>query len=229
MTTIATLSLPDRFTCLIEGLFKDVSAVPSLEWGWVEIPLIKLLWRRLRRMSRLFASVLAQYHAGTLPKAGTLPAAGSARRRAAPARPTAASHPADGPRPQDDARRYGWVLHITYAAMLRRFDLIEMLDDPDMPALLATAPQLGRVLRPLCRMLALKLPDMLRLPRRPRRRVEKNPPAPDWLVNEPGAELRADGSVWMRLGASTLWRPGCGQTLEEAQKFDRPRRIWPRD
>jgi hypothetical protein len=81
----------------------------------------------------------------------------------------------------------------------------------------------------MCRMLAVKLPDMLRLPRRARRRIEKNPPAPDWLVNEPGAELRPDGSVWMRLGASTTWRkPGFWQSLEEAQKFDKPVRIWPR-
>jgi hypothetical protein len=107
--------------------------------------------------------------------------------------------------------------------------LEEMLEDPEMAALVAEAPQLGRTLRPLCRMLAVKPPAWLRLPRRPRRRIEKNPPAPDWLVNEPGAELRADGSVWMRLGASTIWRPGSGQTLEEARKFDRPRRIWPRD
>ena len=58
--------------------------------------------------------------------------------------------------------------------------------------------------------------------------VAKFPPAPEWLVNEPGAELRADGTVWMRLGASTKWRPGCGVTLEEARKFDYPVRIWPR-
>ena len=58
--------------------------------------------------------------------------------------------------------------------------------------------------------------------------VETIPPAPDWLVNEPGAMLRADGSVWMRMGASTHWRPGHPGTLEEAQKFDPPVRIWPR-
>jgi hypothetical protein len=217
----ATCPAADRFTCLMEGLFKDVAAEAPL--GWVAIPLIKLLWRRLRRMSRLFISIMARFHAGTLP------APGCARRRVAPARPAAASDPSEGPRPQDKARRFGWVLQVTYAAMVRRFDLIEMLDDPETPAIYAEAPQLGRVLRPLCRMLALRPPAWLRLPRRARRRVVNRPPAPDWLVNEPGAELRADGTVWMRLGASTHWRPGFGQTLEEAQKFDPPVRIWPRD
>jgi hypothetical protein len=230
VTATTRLSLPDLFTSLIEGLFKDVSAVPALAWlGWVNIPVIKLLWRRLRRMSRLFASILAQL------EAGTLPAPVSAPRRAAPVvpapdRPAAASQPPHGPYeppPTGQPGRYGWVLQITYATMIRRFDLIEMLDDPETAEIVAKAPQLGRVLRPLCQMLALKPPAWLRLPRRARRVVE-HPPAPDWLVNEPGAELRADGSVWMRLGASTKWKPGFWQTLEEAQKFDKPVRIWPR-
>jgi hypothetical protein len=113
--------------------------------------------------------------------------------------------------------------------MIPGYELEKLVEDPELQALVAAAPQLGRVLRPLCHMLAVKLPPWLRLPRRPRRPVEKHPPAPDWLVNEPGAELRPDGTVWMRLGASTIWRPGSGQTLAEAQKFDRPRRIWPRE
>ena len=55
MIAIASLSPADRFSDLMEGLFEDVAAAAPL--GWVPIPLIKLLWRRLRRMSRLFASV----------------------------------------------------------------------------------------------------------------------------------------------------------------------------
>jgi hypothetical protein len=105
-----------------------------------------------------------------------------------------------------------------------------MLEAPETPPLVTDAPQLGSVLRPMCQMLAVKPPAWLRLPRRPRpSRAVKHPPPPDWLVNEPGAILKPDNSVWMRLGASTLWKPGCGQTLEEAQRFDYPRRIWPRD
>jgi len=78
-------------------------------------------------------------------------------------------------------------------------------------------------------MMGVRKPAWLRLPRRARPRcVVTHPPAPDWLVNEPGAMLRSDGSVWMRMGASTHWRPGHPGTLEEAQKFDPPVRIWPR-
>jgi hypothetical protein len=221
VTQIATLSLPDRFSSLVEGLMNDVHA--EVVWGWTPIPLIKLLWRRLRRMKARFASIMARFEAGTLPAPGT------ARRPPAPDRPAGGPHPSHGSRPLELPRRYGWVSMTIDRAFLRSWDLEEILDDPDTAAKVADAPQLGSVLRPACRMLGLKPPPWLRLPRRPRRRIEKNPPAPDWLVNEPGAELRADGSVWMRLGASTIWRPGCGQTLAEAQKFDRPRRIWPRD
>jgi hypothetical protein len=221
VTQTAALTPTDRFTCLIEGLYTCVS--DAVGYGFAEIPLVVLLWRRLHRMASRFASILARL------RAGTLPAPGSARRSPAPARPAAASHPSQGPRPMELPRRVGWVTHEISMAVFRRYDLEDLLEHPETPALVAAAPQLGRILRPLCHMMAIRPPPWLRLPRRPRRRIEKNPPAPDWLVNEPGAELRADGTVWMRLGASTLWRPGCGQTLEEARKFDRPRRIWPRE
>ena len=220
MNEIARLSPPERFNRLIEGLFSDITTQATNVWfplPPIELVLFKLIWRRLRRMSRRFAVIMAHFRAGTLPAPGSaLPRPATPRR--------------DGLRPQRPSQRLGWVIYaVSWFVWGRHYELEEMLEDPEMAAQVAAAPQLGRVLRPLCRMLAVKLPDMLRLPRRPRRRIEKNPPAPDWLVNEPGALLRPDGSVWMRLGASTIWRPGCGQTLEEAQKFDRPRRIWPRD
>jgi hypothetical protein len=203
MTPTASLSLPDRFSDLIGGLFEDVAAAAPL--GWVAIPLIKLLWRRLRRMSRLFASVMARF------RAGTLPAPGGARRRPAPACPAAASDPSHGPRPLDQPRRFGWVLQMTYAAMVRRFDLVEMLDDPETAAIVAVAPQLGRVLRPLCRMLALKPPAWLRLPRC---RASRPPPPRPTII---------------RLGAGDLWRgpDSLWPTREEAQKFDAKILVWP--
>ena len=51
--------------------------------------------------------------------------------------------------------------------------LILLLQDPEMPALVRAAPQTGRLLRPLCRALAVDLPDWLRLPPRP-----PSPPPP---------------------------------------------------
>jgi hypothetical protein len=215
VTDLARLSPPERFNCLIEGLFNDVRV--KIAWGWALLPMMTLIWRRLHRMRRRFNAIVAQL------RAGTLPAPGSAPRRPATAR-------RDGPRPKQPYRCLGWVVYeVSYFVWGRHFELDEMLEEPETETLLTTAPQLGRVLRPLCRMLKVKPPPYLRLPRRPRPVVEKFPPAPDFIVNAPGAICRPDGTVWMRLGASTLWREGCGETLEEAQKFDYPHKIWPRE
>jgi hypothetical protein len=202
----------------MEGLFNDVAR--EIPKGWVYIPMIVLVWRRLHRMRARFASILARF------RAGTLPAPGAARR------PPAADRPADGsdpsPRPLKLPQHSGWLIHsVSWLLTIRRYELEEMLDDPEAAAFVADAPQAGSVLRPMCRMLAVKQPPWLR---RPRRRVVKPPPPPppDWVVNQPGAILHADGTVWQRWGASTLWRPGDPGTLEQAQKFDRPRQIWPR-
>ena len=55
-----------------------------------------------------------------------------------------------------------------------RNQLEEMLADPEMAMVLAVAPQLGRSLRPICHMLAIKPPPALALPprvRKPRPKV----------------------------------------------------------
>jgi len=75
-----------------------------------------------------------------------------------------------------------------------------LLDDPEMRALLAASPQAGRILRPLWRKLSPRpLPDVLRLPPRPRR---AKPPArshPSW----PGRGRR--GSCGPRAPRRCAW------------------------
>jgi hypothetical protein len=220
-TLIPTLSPADRFNSLIEGLFSDITTKATNPWfplSVAQLVLIKLIWRRLRRMSRRFAAILVRFRADTPPEADS-----------APDHPAASSRPSRGPRPEQPSQRLGWVIHaVSWFVWNRHYDLEEMLEHPGMATLVADAPQLGSVLRPLCRMLHVKPPAWLRLPRRPRRMVEKFPPAPEWLVNEPGAILKPDGTVWMHLGSSTHWKPGSALTLEEARKLDPPIRIWPR-
>jgi hypothetical protein len=56
----------------------------------------------------------------------------------------------------------------------------QLLDDPEVKALVAAAPQAGRLLRPLCRLFEMTVPDYLRLPRAPKaspKRIRK-PRAP---------------------------------------------------
>ena len=218
------LTPANRFNSIIERLFCDLATVATNPWSRLapaELVLIKLIWRRLRRMTRRFADILAHLRAGTL-------AQPEPRTASAPA----ATPRASGPRPQQPSQRLGWVIYaVSWFIWNRHYELAEMLEDPETATLVADAPQLGGVLRPLCRMLKVKQPAWLRLPRKPRRRVAKPPPPPppDWLLAEPGAELRADGTVWMRMGGSTKWRPGHFGTLEERQKVDPPRRVWPRE
>jgi hypothetical protein len=50
--------------------------------------------------------------------------------------------------------------------------------DPEMAQLVAAAPQAGRILRPLCRMLRVRRPAYLRPPRRAPAQPEFSPAAP---------------------------------------------------
>jgi len=238
MSDCATRSLPERCTSLIEGLMNDVEA--DVCWGLVPIWLIKLFWRRLRHLKARLVCMLARFNAGTLPAPGAArrePAADPGFAEAERVQLRAGRSPAeDGSSPSHGSlalelpQYSGWVVLTISGTIVRRFELEEILEDPEAEAMVAATPQYGRVLRPLCRMLGAQVPAWLRLPRRARRRVVKTvPPAPEWMVAQPGAELRADGTVWMRFGASTAWRPGGPETLEEVQKFDRPRKIWPRE
>jgi hypothetical protein len=137
VTDPARLRLPALFNSLMEGLFSDIRAAAAvgIVGMWLNVPLIRVLWRRLRRMSRQFHSILARYHAGTLPAPGSTPS-----RPARPRPAAAAPPPSDWPTPQQQAARYGALLRLTYAATIGYYDLSEMLADPDMPALVAEAP-----------------------------------------------------------------------------------------
>ena len=218
---IASLSPSERFNSIIEGLYNDVATRAYNGWfplALHERVLVKLIWRRLRRMNRQFAAIMARCRAGILV-------------RAVAERPAGASPRSRGPRPGQPSQRYGWVIYaISWFVWNRHYELKEMLEEPEIEEMVAAAPEFGRVFRPMCRMLAVKPPAWLRLPRKPRpSRAIKHPPAPEFLVNAPGAIHKPDGSIWLRIGASANWRPGgAWETLELAQKFDPPIRIWPR-
>ena len=208
MTHPAPLTPIARFSRLIEALMQDVAGdVPT---GWLPIPFVRIMWRRLRQLNARFFSVLARFRAGSLPKAGTLPKPATppadAPRAPKPADPAA---PQPGPRPKSLPRQVGWLFRkISYAGH-RREELQDLLDDPETEKLVADAPQLGRTLRPLCRMLGVAPPAWLRLPARPRRPL---PPKPKKIL--------------LRLGAGQHWREGdkFWPSREQALKYDA--KIW---
>jgi hypothetical protein len=165
-------ALGRRYLPHIEELCAFIARVaaryPSLS------PLLGLVWNRLRRTVARLDRLAARWHNNTLhPRP----------HRVRTPSPPPAIPPADACRtPQTHA----WLirLHQPMAQLAPRIQL--MLDDPEMLALCAAAPQAGRLLRPLCRMFGLQPPAQLRLPPRPR--PPPKPKAPPRAPPPPFAE-----------------------------------------
>ena len=194
--------LANRFDSLIMSLLACATGwvAGGNAWFFIDIHLISLFWRRMRRLNRRFAGIVAAWHAGTLP---TL------------ASPRHARKAASAPRAPDPIRGHGWVSRNIAHAFIRAWDLEEMLEnDPDLQALVAEAPQAGGVLRSLCHMLAVKQPAWLRLPRGPR---APRPPKPKRILVRLGA-----GQLWR--GPSGIW-----QREEDAKKFDAKIWVYPHE
>ena len=188
MTLIASTALGQAFAAIINGICAvvgaRVAAVPPLA-----VVLSQVYWRIARRLSRLDRLVL-QWHAGTVPRP----------RPPRAARPTASNPAAPRPRIPDG---HAMLIHLAQRTAQYRVDLEIFLDRPDTRALLRAAPQAGRILRPLCRILAVDLPAYLRAPPRPKpaprppARIPANhPPAtPDRPLP---ANIRAAARAWKK-------------------------------
>ncbi len=195
---LASLTLPaapaDRFACLIDGLCRAIAA-PGAGRGLAG-PLMILLWSRLRRLSVRFAVLAARFRAGTLP--------------ARPARRPGRS----GPPPPHLPKTLAWLVRLVPEAAASGSQLQHLLTDPELAALLAAAPQAGRILRPLCRMLGVHLPPALRPPPPPSP-APADPPAPApptasrppaaCPVRRPGRGRSAAG--WVPRSRMFAWRP----------------------
>jgi hypothetical protein len=71
-------------------------------------------------------------------------------------------------------RRFGWLQHLVPDTHMSAGRLSHLLQQPEMAAMFAAAPQVGRIRRPLCqilgvrmRVLGTELPPGLERPRRP--------------------------------------------------------------
>jgi len=176
-----------RFTLFINAMRWTLGQIMLMRHDTV--PLAVLLGDYLSATLRRLAALHARFAAGTLP-------AGPRVRRPAAGRVVAERLPPE-PRPPDTPPGA-----VTMTVFREGFDeqLQALLDDPEMRALLAASPQAGRILRPLWRKLSPRpLPEMLRLPPRPRR---AKPPArshPSW----PGRGRR--GSCGPRAPRRCAW------------------------
>jgi hypothetical protein len=109
--------------------------------GWIVVRITLAIHR--------VADIAARVAAGTY-----RPRRPAAAPRRAPGRPP----PRNGPAP----KQCGWLVPLLPFGGAQRAALDQMLRDPEMVALMQAAPApIGRVLRPLCWMLALDLPPAL--------------------------------------------------------------------
>jgi hypothetical protein len=153
-------SLADRFTTIMRLLRQTLGAP---DYARFDLSLKRAIWHRISRFSLRFRALALNPH----PRRARKPSA-----KPEPA-PEPESPPASAKKSESPAQK-GWLLqtfpghHIPYV----RGHLISLLEDPDLSRLHGENPSIGRVLRPLCHMLAIPLPDYLKLARKPR------PPAP---------------------------------------------------
>ncbi len=161
----------ERLARIIDDVCKAAAA--RAPRGFLAIPVLLLLWARLKQMSLRITRLAARAGAGTLP---TTP-------RAAPRQPLARRPPATPPRRLP--RRTGWLCQPVPAACAYASQLQHLLSEPDMVALLDAAPGIDRLLRPFCRMLGVARPKL------PPRSPSPRPPQPSspqsWPPSPPAA------------------------------------------
>jgi hypothetical protein len=154
--------LAQTFALVIAGLCRATASRIAVDR--FAGPLLVRIFIRLHRLSARLTSLVTQIQAGKLPQPR-------------PSRRTASRHYPRKPRLPESR---GWLLRVVPATAEYAGQVQAMLDDPQTAALLEIAPQAGRILRPLCRMLAIPLPDHLRRP--------KPTPAPQPAAADPPAE-----------------------------------------
>jgi len=160
------------------------------------------IWSRVKRFERRFSALYAQWKAGTLPLRSSASSAVKSldrgERREAQSEGEAGFDPGahDAASWERAKQRPMSVLPRTFAWLPRMLPLsggtllggVESLlvNFPEMKAFAAEVPQVGRLLRPICKMAGLKVPDYLALPKR--KRVRKK--APSLLSEADEEELR---------------------------------------
>ncbi|HUZ63742.1 MAG TPA: hypothetical protein VMU82_08520 [Acetobacteraceae bacterium] len=146
-------ALAGRFARFIGGLREAMAT--GAEHNPALMDLAARLWNRLTEAAERFAAIAAH------------PVARSRRRPAEPAPMPTDALPADAAPPWPRAprrtlpRRYGWLARMSPETVPSGIEFAYLLAQPEMTELLATAPRLWRVLRPLCRMFGITPPEAL--------------------------------------------------------------------
>ncbi len=165
--------LSQRLALIIEALRRIIAARAGRDRA--AVPIVLLVWPYLHRLAARFEALARRVRAG-----GRVVATPRTR-PASLAPPSPAPHSlAPRCRPPRPPRGLAWLIRLAPDAAQLGGQLRHLLADPELASLLAAAPQAGRILRPLCRMLGIlpgpDLPAALFRPRGPRR--SPAPPLP---------------------------------------------------
>lgn len=135
------LSATDRFAVVIGGLLKALVGRQSA--GAITGPLLILISHRIIGFNHRVQALAAKIRAGTL--------------RQWPVRQRRAPRPVPMAGVPRLPNGFAWLLRLVpseaacYAGQMR-----VVLADPEMAALIAATPRMGRILRPMCRMLGIE-------------------------------------------------------------------------
>ncbi len=165
--------LAERFTWFIHGVGRGLGARYDTDrMSGVYVITAQLLFQvgmRLQNLRKRFIALLARAQAGPLPP----PRPPRNRKREARKRQRPFPEP------------FAWLLKLgQWRVAPWRGDLERLLADPEMAVLLRNAPQAGRLLRPLCRMLGV-IPDPALLPPPPKRPARARPAGPEPALTGP--------------------------------------------
>ena len=146
-------SLSARLAVILTGLCGVVAACGGRRMSaWdrrphdpAVVPLIVPIWGRLSRLRQRFDRFVARVLAGLVPRAPVVGRVQVARVA------TGVRLPAG----------YGWLVRMVPEAAQFGAQFQALLDDPEIGPALVAAPGAGRVLRPLCKMLAVPVPAAL--------------------------------------------------------------------
>ena len=146
MDAAPALSAPETVSANLGTILRGLLAALGA-WG-MEPVLALALYRRIGGTIGRIERMLARFRAGRLWRA---PNRAQGQRRCSRMAGRGPALP----------RRFGWLVQAGgYRAALVRSQLQDALNAPEMTALLAASAQAGRILRPLCRALAVQLPAM---------------------------------------------------------------------
>ena len=140
--TTSAWALAGRFARFISGLREAVAA--SIEHNPALMGIAARLWNRLTEAAERFAAIAAH------------PVARPRRRPAEPAPMPADAVPTRPAAPRRTLpRTNGWLARMAPETVPFGIDLAYLLAQPEMKELLAAAPRLWQVLRPVCRMFGI--------------------------------------------------------------------------